>query len=235
MSAAEEPTSETPWQRFLRAARITAENWRDPQHDWQAIQQASPGERLSIEQYLMARGVRHAIDVQALAMLGTPGADQALREAFQSGSAEIRAAVVRFAPQTIEPAAMRSELLQRVAECDAYAGLSLTLEQIEGEYTPQLQAAMLTRIARDPGVAAVHFAGLLLYLHGQAESTFDWEQRPFLLRFNPGDVADRRVALAELCDRIGASSETYVSLIREDRRLNVTDSKPERADRWERS
>jgi hypothetical protein len=224
MSAAEEPTSESPWQRFLRAAQITADNWRDPQHDWDAIQMASPAERLSIEQYLVSRGVRHAIDVQALAMLGTPGADQALRAAFQSGSAEIRAAVVRFAPQTIEPAAMRSELLQRVAECDAYAGLSLTLEQLEGEYTPELQAAMLTRIARDPGVAAVHFAGLLLYLHGRAESTFDWEQRPFLLRFNPGDVADRRAALAELCGRIGVRPEAYDSLISENEQSKAADS-----------
>lgn len=224
MNTAEEPTSESPWERFLRAAQITADNWRDPQHDWDAIQQAAPAERLAIEQYLVARGAQHAIDIQALAMLGTPGADQALRDAFQSGSAEIRAAVVRFAPRTIEPAVMRLELLQRVAECDVYAGLSPTLEQIEGEYTSELQVAMLTRIARDPGVAAVHFAGLLLYLHGQAESPFDWDQRPFLLRFNPGDVADRRAALAELCRRIGARPEAYESLIPENVQSSTPDS-----------
>jgi hypothetical protein len=224
MSASDQPKSDSPWERFRRAAEITAENWRDPQHDWDAIQTASPAERRSIEQLLVARGARHVIDVQALAMLSSPEADQALRQAFQSGSAEIRAAVVHFAPQTIEPAALRSELLQRIAECDAYAGLSLTLEQIEGQYTPELQTAMLTRIARDPGVAAVHFAGLLLYLHGQAESPFDWDQRPFLLRFNPGDLADRKAALVELCRRIGVRHEAYDSLISDNEQSSAADA-----------
>jgi len=70
--------------------------------------------------------------------------------------------------------------------------------------------AMLHRIVRDPGVAAVHFAAMLLYLHGQASEPFDWEQRPFLLRFNPGDQGDRRNAFMELCQRIGTSSAPYL-------------------------
>jgi hypothetical protein len=62
---------------------------------------------------------------------------------------------------------------------------------------------MLRRIARDSGVAAVHFAALLLYLHGLASEPFDWEQRPFFLRFNSDDACDRRAAFVELCQKIG--------------------------------
>jgi len=206
MTTEDQPKSDCYWQRFLRAAEITADNWRDPQHDWAAIRLASPAERVAIEQYLVTRGVRHPVDAEALSMLGTPSADHALREAFRSGSAETRAAVARFAPQVIEVDAAQRELLRRIEECDVYHGLSMTLEQIEAQYSVELLPAMLRRIARDPGVTAVHFAGLLLYLHDQAPTAFDWEQRDFLLRFNPGDEEDRKGALSALCRRLGVSS-----------------------------
>lgn len=189
--------------RFRRAAQIDADNWRDPQHDLEAIRRATTDERLEIEQFLLERGIRHFMDAEALALLDTPPARLALRVAFRTGTAEIRAAVACVAPQLVEDNERLAELIRRIDECDAYKGLSLTLTQIETTHPPEVVQAMLARIARDPGVAAVHFAGMLLYLHHQASEPFDWEQRPFLLRFNPGDELDRREAFAELCRRIG--------------------------------
>ena len=49
---------------------------------------------------------------------------------------------------------------------------------------------------------AVHFAAMLLFLHGQADSPCDMAQRPFLLHFNTGDRTAREAAFAELCRRI---------------------------------
>jgi hypothetical protein len=190
------------YERFRRRARVSLENWRDPQHDLEAIRLADPSDRSLIEQFLVAGGVKHMMDAEALALLGTPRAQQALLDAFRDGSPEIRAAVVHVAPNLIREAERLQELLQRIGECDVYNGLDLTLRQVEVIHPPVVMAAMLARVTRESGVAAVHFAGMLLFLHGQAQEPFDWEQRPFLLRFNSGDEMDRQVALRDLGQRI---------------------------------
>ena len=195
----------TMFERFRRSTEIAADNWRDPQYDWEAIQLASSAERQSIESLLVSRGVRHALDVQALTLLETPSSRETLIRAFREGPPEVRAAVARYIPDLIDVDERLAELLQRIAECDVYRGLSFTLEQIETCHPPLVVQAMLHRIQRDPGAVAVHFAALLLYLHGASAEPFDWEQRPFVLRFNPGNESDRTLAFAELCQRIGVT------------------------------
>ena len=49
----------------------------------------------------------------------------------------------------------------------------------------------------------VHYAAMLLYLHGQAAEPFDWEVRPFVLRFADSGPDERQAAYRELCERIG--------------------------------
>lgn len=209
MNSLHQPDRESMVERFTRSAQIDANSWRDPQHDLEAIELATPAERIAIEQFLIVRGISHFIDVEALVLLDTPSAHQALRAAFQNGSKDIRAAVAYLAPQLIEDDVRIADLIRRVEQCDAYENLDITLRQIESTHPPMVIHAMLQRIVREPGVAAVHFAGLLLHLHGQASEPFDWHQRPFLLRFNPGDDSDRRQAFKELCDRIHHDAERY--------------------------
>jgi hypothetical protein len=195
--------------RFRQAAEANLDNWRDPQHDLEAIRLANLEERSAIERFLLARGVQQFIDVEALAMLDTPMARQALVAAFESGKPEVRAAVAYLAPYLVQDDLLTDELVRRIGQCDVYDGLNLTLTQIESNHSPLVIHALLQRIARDPGVTAVHFAGLLLYLHKQASEPFDWNHRPFLLRFNPGNEDDRRAAFAELCSRIGQNASDY--------------------------
>ncbi len=57
----------------------------------------------------------------------------------------------------------------------------------------------------------MHFAGLLLFLFGQAKSRFDWDERPFLLTFATPDPAARRAAFISLCDRIGVDPQPYLN------------------------
>jgi hypothetical protein len=57
------------------------------------------------------------------------------------------------------------------------------------------------------GDVAMHFAAMLLFVHGKADSEFDWEHRPFLLQFNTEDPAERAPAYRELCERIGLAAE----------------------------
>jgi len=46
---------------------------------------------------------------------------------------------------------------------------------------------------------------MLLFVHGQADSSFDWDQRPFFLKFNTADRTEREAMFRELCDRIGVA------------------------------
>jgi hypothetical protein len=70
-------------------------------------------------------------------------------------------------------------------------------------------------LARD-GVVACNYAGMIAFLHGKAESAFDWSLRPLFLRFNTTDKAERVSAFHELCDMCGAESEAMLAASRAD-------------------
>lgn len=198
--------------RFVRSVQINADNWRDPEYDLDAIRLATQEEKAAIESFLIQRGIKIYCDVEALSLFDTPSAHQLLLSAFRTGSQEVRAAVAQLVPELINADERMVELIDRIGKCDAYEGLSLTLTQIEETHPPAVVDAMLHRIVSSPGVVAVHFAGLLLYLHGQSAEPFDWEHRPFFLRFNPGDDADRKGAFAELCARINWDTAPYAAI-----------------------
>jgi len=52
------------------------------------------------------------------------------------------------------------------------------------------------------GDIAVHYAAMLMFIHGKAKSAFDWDLRPFFLRFNTEAPHERALACLELCARI---------------------------------
>lgn len=61
------------------------------------------------------------------------------------------------------------------------------------------------------GGPPVHFAAMLMFLHGQAASAFDWDLRPFFLEFNTDDGAKRRALFRDLCTRIGVDPQPYLA------------------------
>jgi hypothetical protein len=204
-------TQASAYDRFVHAARMGLDQWRDgSSHDLDAIREASDEERSKIEQFLLSRGIDSYRDVQAVVELDSPTGWLALEKLLVTGSPEVRAAISRCAPDLVPADQRETELVGRIALADAYDGLDGTLSDIQSLHTPAVIDAMLQRIARDPGVAAVHFAAMLLYVHDQAAEPFDWDQRPFFLRFNAGDDLDRAAAIRELCQRVGVDASRYV-------------------------
>ena len=63
--------------------------------------------------------------------------------------------------------------------------------------------ALFRGVLQREGDVAVHFAALLMFLHGKAKEAFDWDQRPFFLDFNTADRAERRQRFRELCEKLG--------------------------------
>jgi hypothetical protein len=47
---------------------------------------------------------------------------------------------------------------------------------------------------------------MLFYLAGIAKEPFDWDHRPFFLRFNGDNHEEHMAAYEELCRRVGMSS-----------------------------
>jgi hypothetical protein len=77
--------NDSPLARFLRGMTLDLDQWRDGiGHDVAALAEASPGERRTIEKVLLSKRPRTWREIEALAALDTPAAEQALREALDN-------------------------------------------------------------------------------------------------------------------------------------------------------
>jgi hypothetical protein len=77
------------------------------------------------------------------------------------------------------------------------------LDLAEGHPTPRVKRALLDCARLGAPTTRVNAAALLMYLCGKAEEPFDWNQRPFFLRFQTEDNQELRAAWMELRERTG--------------------------------
>ncbi|HEY4328691.1 MAG TPA: hypothetical protein VGN88_03060, partial [Phycisphaerae bacterium] len=91
-----------------------------------------------------------------------------------------------------------------------YDGLTEALDEAETFHPPAVMDALFKAALTRDGEAAVHFAALLFFLHGKAKEAFDWDHRPFFLRFNEPDLQLRKAAFKELCQTVGVDSAKYM-------------------------
>lgn len=186
------------------------ERWRDGiGYDLQAIAAASPEERRRIEQKLLSGGVNGWREVEALAAIGSHRAHEALQAALQEENAEVRMAVLRFAPQLVTERVRIATLLHALRTADFYGGMTQALDEVTETHPPEIIDALFRGTLEHNGGVACHFAAMLFYLHGKAAVPFDWNHRPFFLRFNTTDQAEREAAFAELCERLGVDPARY--------------------------
>jgi hypothetical protein len=199
-------------ERFEQSMAIDYEKWHDGiGYDVALIAQATPEERTGIERLLLARGGADWRDVEALALLDTPAARKALNAAMRSGNAEIRAAVMRHAPALVSDEQKKISLLEGLLKADFYGGLSQTLDAVSKYHPPEIVAALLRGVLERKAEGAIHFAAMLMFIHGKAKSAFDWDHRPFFLKFGTPDRAEREVLFRELCAKIGVNPDPFLT------------------------
>jgi hypothetical protein len=97
---------------------------------------------------------------------------------------------------------------------DFYGGLSGTLAQVETFHPPAIVEELFRGVLERDGGVAVHFAAMLMFIHGKAKSAFDWDQRPFFLRFNATHRDEREAVFLELCEKIGAPAAPFAQKVR---------------------
>jgi hypothetical protein len=197
--------------RFERSMVMDFEKWHDGVgYDLDAIRGATTDERAAIEELLLARGVDDWRAVEALALLDTPRATAALRAALRSPDLTVRLAIIEHAPHLAPEDERCASLVAAIADAEAFGGLSRTLKQVEEFHPPAVIDALFRGALERDGETAVQYAAMLLFLHGKAESAFDWNLRPFYLRFDTDVRRERAKAFRELCEKVGVDATPYL-------------------------
>jgi hypothetical protein len=197
-------------ERFRRSMAIDHEKWHDGVgYDVAALRAATSRDKRAIEDVLLARGVRDWRDVEALATLDSERARRALREAFAADDAALRLAVLRHAPDLVPAAERTAALVAALQTAEIQGGLTQALDQAETFHPQPVVDALFSGLLHRDGETAVHFAALLTFIHGKADSAFDWDQRPYFLRFHTEDRAEREAMVRDLCARLGVPPHRY--------------------------
>jgi hypothetical protein len=199
-----------PLLRFQASLSMDFEKWKEGiGHDQEALRAASPRERAQIEALLLARGISDWRDVESLLELGTENALALLRETARGDDAALALAVLRRADHLVDEATRTRQIVKGLEELVFYGGLSDALAAAEEHHPRPVIDALLRGALHRRGEGPVHCAALLFFLHGLADQAFDWQQRPFYLRFASEDPAERRACFRELCARIGVDPAPY--------------------------
>ncbi len=198
--------------RFRESMVCTYDRWHDGiGYDLEILKTATPEELVEIEELLLPRATDDWRDVEALAALDSPRARVALRKALKSSNHQVRAAVLTHAPHLVSDAERTATLVAALEGSDTYGGLTQALLQVEEFHPPRIIDALLRGVLTRSEGPPVHFAAMLMFVHGRAKSAFDWDQRPFFLEFNTDDGAKRRALFRDLCAKIGVDPERYLT------------------------
>ena len=190
--------------RFARSMQIDYIAWHDGNgYDLESIRAATPQERSGIEALLLNHGITGWRDVEALAALGTTRAKDALIAAGRVRNPEIQLAIARHAAELVPQGDFIKSLVTALRTAELYGGLSQALELAEEFHPKEVVDELFHGALHRNGETAVLFAALLMFIHGKAASAFDWDQRPFFLRFNTENQREREAAYRELREKAG--------------------------------
>ena len=190
------------------------ERWHDGVgFDLTAITGANHEERLEIEELLVSRSPLEWREIEAWNALATPRARERIADALRTGTVSQQLAILNYAPDAVDDEIRTSVLVHALEQTEFHGGLTQTLALVEEfQPAPVIEALFLGALGRT-GDAAVHFAAMLAFVHGKAESSFDWALRPLFLKF--GDAHTRDAAFDDLCALVGADASMWRALARQ--------------------
>jgi hypothetical protein len=198
--------------RFISSMTMTYDMWHDGLgYDLSALKELTPAERDAIETILLHHQPPDWRDIEALARFDTPGAKKAVEDALKSSNPQVRQEAMHYVePAKVDPQERERLLIQSLRQDDLYGGLSQSVDEVPDFHPPAVIDALFHGALNRDGEAAVHFAALLFFLHGKAKEPFDWDHRPFFLRFHTTNRAERRAVFTELCETVGVDVKKYL-------------------------
>ena len=204
-------TQSEAYQRFLKSLQIDYEKWHDGEgYDLDAMSKLEGDERNEVERLLVDR-LRTEPDwreIEALGALNTANARLAIRAALQCNDTKTRLHAAEELMDMGEEVDLDPIILEALRTTGIYGGASYAIDLAEKYPSAAVRKGLLdVALNGDPEVR-VNAAALSLFLAGQADEAFDWNHRPFFLRFGEDDPNEVRAAYDELCRRIGEIQET---------------------------
>ncbi len=188
---------------------IDYEKWHDGTgYDLSAIDGMTAEERAYATKILLGRQPPTWRDLEALNYIDTPEARQAVKAALKHPSMEVRVVAARYVENV--DAGKEAALVDALEHADIYGGLTQALDQIEQFHPPAVIDALLRCALVREGEVSVHFAAMLFFIFGKSSSSFDWDHRPFFLRFHTENKAERIAVFKELCQIIGVDPQKYL-------------------------
>ena len=198
------PEPPTLVDQFRVSMVINYEKWHDGiGYDLNLLARMETGERRILEAELIQRLRRGGDwrDLEALAAIDTPASRAAIDAARFLSDPEVRAYAIEQALEAKElPAELiESNVIRVIEQAASMSTLTRALSLAESCPTTAVRRAILDRARTGDSTTRVHMAGLLFYLCGKSEEPFDWNHRPFFLRFGDhNDDSDFRAAWREL-------------------------------------
>ncbi|MBD3204925.1 hypothetical protein GF319_01115 [Candidatus Bathyarchaeota archaeon] len=195
--------------------KIDYQKWHDGiGYDLDAINDANEEERKEIEKTLINRNPPDWRDIEALATLDTKGAHLALKSSILNGTDDINMAVLRFAPKLVNDQLKTKLIVKALNSANFYNGLSPALDLVENFHPEEIVRELIQGLLKREGEVAVHFAAMLFYIYGKADSPFDLENRTFFLKFNTHEPSERKAIFRELCGKINVNCIEYLDRIK---------------------
>src|SRR6185503_4807588 len=127
------------------------------------------------------------------------------RRASRNASPETRLYAAEQLLKLDEPANLESAIIEALRKTSLFGGLSEALDMAEEHPSARIQETLLDLALNGTEEQRIHCAALALYLGGKADEAFDWNHRPFFLRFGDNDRNIQIEAYKELCSRLGVT------------------------------
>lgn len=197
------------YEKFIESMNITFDHWKDGTgYDLEALKAMSVSERKHVEDMLRRKVGEDWRVTEALAALGTPAAVEGIRETFEKFNGMRRLEAAYELHQLGQLKDLTGVLNQALREGERDHSVFCRAIDMVGWYKVTGTIPQLLRMAlRAEGGTACHCAAVLYYLHDLSKSAFDWDHRPFFLRFNTTYRAEREAAFRELCAKIKVDPE----------------------------
>ena len=199
------------YDRFVASMKLGYVEWHDGiSYDIDALDKVHGDERQELEALLIANKDSDWRYSEALGRIGSPKAWDALFASTKGPNREVRfraAEILHAAGRFPDLSDLVVESIHNSKIGDGFAEGMRWAAQYK---TPVVVTALLEELLNPSNKNAVHFAAMLYFLFGKAKEPFDWQYRPFFLKFLTNDPQERRALFDELCSAIGIDAKAYL-------------------------
>lgn len=202
----------TAYDRFVASMAINYDRWREGDgYDLAALEEMPAADRQRVAALLTGRtDWRDAEALERLSELGNASAGAAVQNLIDDERSPIEQRLIAMErlrdSGRLDDAELERRLLPALKSVGHFEGLTPALRLVEQIPTERIKRRLLWGVIHHPH-AGVHYAAMLAYLCGKAESDFDWNLRPLFLATTAADPTERQRAIDELCRLVGMSAD----------------------------